>query len=420
LLLVATLSFPLLAGSFLIRDVRVFDGEKASEHRSVLVEDGKIVKIGGANLRVAGATVIDGRGRTLLPGLFDSHVHVGEDTRGALRQALLLGVTTQLDMFNGGERLKRMKQIESEDPPDLAGLRTAGIGATAPGGHPTQMGGPPIPTIKGPEEAQAFVDARIAEGSDYLKIIYDDLASVPQYKVPMISRATLEALVAAAHLRHKLAVVHISTEAQARDAIAAGADGLAHLFAGDKVSSDFGHFAASHHVFVIPTLETLYTICKEGDGSELLADPHLKPYIATQWQAMLRAAWPVAQASCVAARQSIRELRDAHVPILAGTDAPIPGTTYGASVHGELAFLVAAGLSPVQALASATSIPARTFGLADRGRVQRGMRADLLLVEGDPTTDIRSTRNIVAVWKRGIPVDRVVPEAHGTGAQQGR
>jgi hypothetical protein len=75
-------------------------------------------------------------------------------------------------------------------------------------------------------------------------------------------------------------------------------------------------------------------------------------------------------------------------------------------MHGELALLVRAGLTPAQALTAATAAPARAFGLADRGRIAVGQRADLLLVEGDPTRDIGATRAIVAVWKNGAPVDR--------------
>ena len=94
------------------------------------------------------------------------------------------------------------------------------------------------------------------------------------------------------------------------------------------------------------------------------------------------------------------------MPILAGTDSPVPTQTFGASLHGELALLVDVGLTPFQALATATSVPARTFGLSDRGRISRGLPADLLLVDGDPTTDILATRRIVKAWKRGVPIER--------------
>ena len=97
------------------------------------------------------------------------------------------------------------------------------------------------------------------------------------------------------------------------------------------------------------------------------------------------------------------------VPILAGTDAPNPGSWNGVSMHGELELLVRAGLSPSEALATATSVPAKTFHLSDRGRIAPTLRADLLLVPGDPTHDITVTRNIVSVWKVGAELVRKRP-----------
>ena len=99
-------------------------------------------------------------------------------------------------------------------------------------------------------------------------------------------------------------------------------------------------------------------------------------------------------------------LHEKGVPILAGTDAPNPGTTHGASIHRELRLLVDSGLTPAAALAAATSAPARAFNLKDRGRIARGLRADLVLVNGDPTRDILATRDIAAIWKRGERLDR--------------
>jgi imidazolonepropionase-like amidohydrolase len=92
--------------------------------------------------------------------------------------------------------------------------------------------------------------------------------------------------------------------------------------------------------------------------------------------------------------------------LLAGTDAndgPHGGflALHGASIHRELVLLTQAGLTPAEALAAATSVPAHHFGLADRGRVLPGLRADLVLVDGDPTADITATRAITDVWRRG-------------------
>ena len=94
------------------------------------------------------------------------------------------------------------------------------------------------------------------------------------------------------------------------------------------------------------------------------------------------------------------------MPILAGTDAPNPGTAHGSSLHRELELLVQAGLSPEAALAAATSVPARIYGLRDRGRIAPGLRADLVLVNGDPSRDITATRDIVSIWKRGVRLER--------------
>jgi imidazolonepropionase-like amidohydrolase len=103
---------------------------------------------------------------------------------------------------------------------------------------------------------------------------------------------------------------------------------------------------------------------------------------------------------------SVKALHDAGVDLLTGTDVSFPetflgGMAHGASVHHELQYLVQAGLTPLAALRSATATSARRFGLDDRGRIAVGKRADVLLVDGDPTSTISDTLNIRAVWRRG-------------------
>jgi imidazolonepropionase-like amidohydrolase len=215
---------------------------------------------------------------------------------------------------------------------------------------------------------------------------------------PTISEETLRALVEAATTHGVVSVVHVATETDARKAIAAGADGLAHMFIGDRVSADFGEFAASHDVFLIPTLSVLR--CRELSVPKVSTDERLAPFLPRQAR-RLGALAPMGRMPCAAVPPALKQLIAAGVPVLAGSDEPIPGSTYGASLHGELSLLVENGLSPLQALIAATSAPADAFRLVDRGRIRPGLRADLVLVEGDPTRDIVSTRSIVAVWKRG-------------------
>ncbi|HWM91443.1 MAG TPA: amidohydrolase family protein, partial [Thermoanaerobaculia bacterium] len=106
--------------------------------------------------------------------------------------------------------------------------------------------------------------------------------------------------------------------------------------------------------------------------------------------------------------ENVRRLHEAGVPILAGTDQ----ATHGISIHRDLELLVQAGLEPIDALEGATSAAAKAFGLTDRGRIAKGLRADLVLVQGDPTVNIKATRAIQRVWKTGVEIDRMIPAAH--------
>jgi len=389
---------------FIIRNAKVFDGHKSMGPADVWVENGKIKAV-GRNLKVSSELkVVDGSGDTLLPGLIDSHTHAWGD---ALKEAEIFGVTTELDMFTSVKYMQQIKKEQAEGKDlDLADLRSAGTLATAPGGHGTEYG-IPIPTLSSPSEAQSWVDARIAEGSDYIKIVVDDASAYGSHR-PTLDKETLKAVVDAAHKRGKLAVVHIGKQEDARTVIEAGADGLAHLFADTPPQRDFGSFVASHQAFVIPTLTVLDSVSGTPSGESLTTDSRLAPYLSPDDVANLKRSFPkfTTTLSEKYAEATVTQLKAAHVPILAGTDAPNPGTSHGASIHRELELLVRAGLTPQEALASATSIPAKTFHLEDRGTIASGKRADLLLVKGDPTQDITATRDIVSVWKLGVEDDR--------------
>lgn len=401
LLLVLILAIPAQAETILFRDVRIFDGEKTLQSRDVLVQNGKIAAIG--ELKIEGATVVDGSGRTLIPGLIDAHTHTWGD---ALRTALAFGVTTELDMFTNVGFLRSMKEEQAAGKANhRADLFSAGTLVTAPGGHGTEYGFT-IPTITRPEEAQAFVDARVAEGSDYIKIVFDD-GHTYGIKFNTITKETLKAVVDAAHARKKLAVVHTGDLEGARVAIEAGADALIHLFVDQQPDANFGRDAAKKKMFVIPTLTVLMSITGTGGGAPLADDKRIAPYLTKQEiETLKRGFTPRTKTHYSAAVAAIQQLRQAKVPILAGTDAGNPGTAHGSALHRELELLVQAGLTPAEALAAATSAPAKAFGLDDRGRIAVGKRADLVLVNGDPTRDITATRDIVGVWKGGVAFDR--------------
>lgn len=385
--------------------VRVFDGDRVAEGQTVVVTDGLIRSVSAEPPEVpAGATVIDGSGKTLLPGLIDAHGHVQKEEH--LRQALVFGVTTVLDMFMQVDLASSLRG-PAQGRANLADFRSSVTLVTAPGGHGTEYGFV-IPTISSPAEAQAFVDDRIAEGSDFIKVVFDD-GSAYGVDFPTLDRETIKAVIDAAHARGKLAVVHIGTQDDARAAIASGADGLMHTFVNQAPEDGTIKLAKEKGAFVVPTLSVVNVVAGKDVSQPLLQTPGFQPYLSPTDRDQLASRFTRSRAPATAgewAGQTVRQLAAAGVPILAGSDAPNPGTLHGASLHGELELLVKAGLTPIQALAAATSIPARSFKLDDRGKIAPGKRADLVLVEGDPSKDITATRHIVGIWKRGAPVDR--------------
>jgi len=391
-----------------IVNARVFDGQDVIGERNVILDGTQVL---GVDVPVpAGAMVVDGTAATLLPGLIDSHVHT--DLAG-LRDALTFGVTTELEM-QGHWSPKARQQIATQD--GIADLRTSGMGVRTKGGHPSEyitsgslvmrLVYPLMPSVNTPEQARRFVTKQVAAGADYIKVFIEDGSTIGYPGLPMINQPTLLAAIDAAHEHGKLVVAHVTTADGTRRAIASGVGGLAHLFLDAPIPGLIDAIAASG-AFVVPTLVTLSTAFGH-DAADLAADPRVYARLSQEWLGSLRRsmnAYP--QGDLDTAFTSVRALRDAGVDILAGSDVsePLPmlgGLAHGASLHHELQLLAQAGLAPVEALRAATSVPARRFALSDRGRIAPGMRADLLLVDGDPTTTIGDTLSTRAIWRRGV------------------
>jgi len=392
--------------SFAIKNVRVFDGEKTTENTSVLIQQGKIAAIGKDIKITDDTTVYDGAGKTLLPGLIDSHTHTYGD---AQKDALRFGVTTEMDMFTDWHMLAAAKkQRESIARVEQADLWSAGTLATAPGGHGTQYG--IIPTLTTAREASGFVKERIKEGSDYIKIVFDDGSAYgPTVKIKSLTPDVTEALIKAAHENDKKALIHIASFKQAKLMADQGADGLVHSFIDQVADAAFIERAKQQGMFIIPTLSVTASLAGADEGKKLATDAQLKEYLTVSQSNALKASFPAQWQNPKAlanALNSVKLMHDAGIPLLAGTDAGNPSTTHGASMHGELSLLVTAGLTPSEALNAATALPAKIFGLDDRGRIAVGLRADLLLVNGDPTKNITATRDIEFIWKNGYQLER--------------
>lgn len=358
--------------TLIITNARVFDGDRLSEPRSVHVANGMI-----ADDTADGETheVIDAEGGALLPGLIDSHVHIDD-----LQQAATLawwGVTTACDMGAKDPGLIRANR----DAPEASSLRTAGFPAGPPTGtHIARLGYPASIGISRAEDAAPWVAQRVAEGSDYIKVLLE--APTPLQPDPL-DAATLAALIESAHAAGRSVIAHTTTPGTMQVAVRAGADALTHVPLAGELDQAFAQQLVEAGIAAIPTLSMMQAI-------------------ATDWPFPVRP--PGVDFEHAIA--SVGILHRADVKILAGTDANADPATparvpHGESLHDELALLVEAGLSPAEALRAATSAPAAFFAMPDRGAVASGLRADLLWVDGDPTADIRATRDIRGVWIAG-------------------
>lgn len=358
--------------SLTITNARVFDGTRLSEPRSVHVLDGLIV---GVAAGAGSDEVIDADGGALLPGLIDSHVHIDD-----LDQAATLawwGVTTALDM---GARHPGLITAH-RDAAGAASLRTAGYPAGPPHGtHIARLGYPASIGISRAEDAPSWVAQRVAEGSDYIKVLLEP--STPMQPDPL-DFDTLAALVQAAHAAGRLVIAHTTTPETVQLAVRAGTDAVTHTPLAGEFDEPFTLQLVDAGTVAIPTLSMMQAI-------------------ATHWPFPVRPPGVDFEHAIT----SVGVEHRAGVKIVAGTDANADPATparvpHGESLHGELELLVRAGLSPVEALGAATSAPAAFFALSDRGAVRSGGRADLVWVEGDPTLDITATRNILGVWIAG-------------------
>ena len=407
-----------VSDSFAITNVRVFDGSTVIPGATVVVRNGRIDAVGPNVLPPADLPAVDGTGSTLLPGMIDAHAHAR--TRQELERALQFGVTTEMDMWTLPHFAASMRrEQERNGAPYRADQFSAINPATTPEGYPYNF--TPrrreTPTLSTPEEAEGFVADLVAIGANHLKLMLED-GSTGGFAVPILSRPTVQALTQAIHSRGKLAVAHVTEQVHATNAIEDGVDGLEHIFVDEIAHPDFVQLAVSRGIFVVGTLNAEEAFITTAGGESIIADPDLAPYLTDEEIESLLTPGPpspLTLENLEIAKQNVRILHEAGVPILAGTDV----YTHGISIHRDLELLVQAGLEPIDALVAATSAPAAAFGFTDRGRIAPGLRADLVLVQGDPTANIKATRKIRRIWKIGVEVerelaaDRSAPLSHG-------
>jgi imidazolonepropionase-like amidohydrolase len=221
---------------------------------------------------------------------------------------------------------------------------------------------------------------------------------------------TITALTEAAHGRGLVVVAHVNSVAGVGKVVSAGVDVVAHVPVDGELGTALAGRIAEAGIAVGPTLATTENFLGEPGGAAVAGDPRLAGILGDAQAQRLASGLSGRRGQGMPpysrAEENVSRLAGAGVTILAGTDAPNPGTIFGASLHRELELLARCGITPAQALTAATAAPARVFNLSDRGHTAPGQRADLILVSGDPLTDITATRAIERIWRAGVLCDR--------------
>ena len=307
-----------------ISGARVFDGNDALGVASVTVEDGVVTAVRPGS--DDGTGDVDGRGMTLLPGLIDAHVHL----RGAgnLGQDLRHGVTTVLDMFSAPPQFTAMLRRRAQVRTDEADLRSSGLMAGAVDGWPAVMLPPDpsgwrMPGLSGPQDAEQFVNDRVREGSDYLKIFVENSADVTR---PTLSPETVAAVCAAARSHGLQTVAHAPTRWAFRTALEAGVDVLTHVpLDGPLYDADLAGLV------VCPTLTMMRALADTASTHELLADPRLlaelDPEVVDALRAGDRGRLPVAPRPACRTTTPPRTSDASSTPARRSSRAPTPTTS---------------------------------------------------------------------------------------------
>ncbi|MEN8885763.1 MAG: amidohydrolase family protein [Winogradskyella sp.] len=355
--------------SFVIKNIKVFDGESIIESTSVRVVEGKITAVSKALKTSKKDTVIDGKGKTLMPALSNAHVHAWSPL--SLKEAANAGVLNVMDMH--GMELYQGMMRQLKDSTDYARYYVAGYAATAPGGHGTQFGFE-VPTLSKPEDAKQFIADRVKADVDHIKIIVEPWKTT-------LDKATVAALIKEAHKAEKIAVVHVSKLEDAIIVITNNADGLVHIW-WDKVldTVQLNALALSKTFFVIPTLlTTLKAFESMGAGADQFLT---KPQLLAE----------------------VKKMYDASIPILAGTDPPNLGINYGTDLYKELDLLLESGMPILEVLKAGTSNVSNAFSIENTGYIKPGFNADFILLEGDVTKDLKVLSGTKVIWKMGKQV----------------
>lgn len=393
----------LLSGPALAQDrttaiigATVFDATGAAPRlANVVIKDGRILAVGPGVKAPRGAVVIDAKGKALLPGFFDVHTHwtpagVPNITPQIASAYIAAGVTTVNDFHEQPESFAPRRQwigtLASPHVNFVARMST-------PGGHGADWADTATTKwVNTPASARAEVKALVPYKPDFIKAFTDGWRYGASADNTSMDQGTLSALVDEAHKHDLKVLTHTVTVERGMVAGRAKVDIIAHSLQDRELDEAAIAVIKAGGTAYAPTLAVY--------------DPNKGPGPRPDTEAQRRSEQKFGYAL-----HNVKALHDAGVVVALGTDAGMPGTPHGVSTLREMELLVQAGLTPSQALIAGTASSAKVLGeLEDRGTIEKGKRADLVLISGTPWTDISDVRKTDRVFVDGKLV-------HGPGVK---
>jgi imidazolonepropionase-like amidohydrolase/ABC-type multidrug transport system permease subunit len=430
--------FKLTSDTRILRGMTILDGLGGRiEHGEVVLEGNRIVDVGPADGSIPkGVPVTDFSGLYMIPGLIDSHIHLGGSGGGSsspeefapsrvvrdTQVFLALGITSFLSLADNVEDLQRLKQDVASGAMRAPRPFLSGPVITAPGGHPAKLfsfmpGLAEYMTrqVDSPAAAEKAVRELAAMHVDIVKLYLEE--GWPGQSFPVLSQPCLQAAIRTAKELGLRTTVHVDNDEHARMAIEAGADGIEHV--PPDLTDQTIQRMVNKGVTLTPTL-----VESEGLAMAMSGVPVTDPLVQ-KWENPSIVASLQSPDSWIArsrqsketvdyyvqrferAKNALRRAVAAHVIVLAGSDSGNPGSFHGPGLLRELDLLVEqGGMTPSAAIVSATSAAARRLGQSDIGRIAPGAFADLVVLDADPTRDIRAVSAVRAVYLGGVPLDR--------------
>jgi imidazolonepropionase-like amidohydrolase len=406
--LVAAWSIPVAGQAPAATQVRVFegarlivgDGSAPIENAAFIVDGTRFGQVGRAGqLKApAGATRVDLTGKTVIPGIINTHAHLATEREPLINQLQRhayygAGVVMSLGQDTGDVAF----QVRNETIPNAARSRTAGRGLTMP--EPGRTQAPYWVTTEA--EARKAVQELGARKVDLVKIWVDDRMGMYKKLTPELYRAIIDE----AHKHGLRVTAHVFYLEDAKGLLRAGLDATAHGVRDKDIDEELvTMFKQRPNVILVPNLPDRGVATDLSWLSETVPPDELKKLQAAATDR------PQAQAFFGIQARNLAKLNAAGVKIALGTDGNLPWAS-----HLEMADMVAAGMTPHQVIVAATRNAAELLRLPDSGTVASGKIADFVVLDANPLDSITNTRRINAVYLRGTPMDRTSLRARWTG-----